>query len=222
MRFFRTSGIGRAATLALVTTVVMLAGANAWSQGASIFDRNLVVNGDAEAGPGTPDAGSPAMPPPGWKTTSNFTAAQYGGSGGLPAKTDPGPADRGVNFFSGGNGNAASWARQRIDVGAGAAAIDAGTVRYKLWAFLGGFSGQEDHTVISATFVDAGGRDLGVATIGPVTAADRKNTTGLLPRGAAGALPAKTRSVDILIAATRFEGGYNDGYSDNILFSLAK
>ena len=219
MRLFPTSGKGL--TLALVTALVVL-DAGASSQNASIFDRNLVVNGDAEAGPGTPDAGQPPISPPGWKTTGNFTVAQYGGSGGLPARTDPGPNNRGLNFFSGGPSNPASSARQRIDVSAGAAAIDAGAVRYKFWAFLGGFEGQEDHTVISATFDDAGGRGLGVATIGPVTAADRKNTTGLLPRGAAGAIPVGTRSVEIVIAATRFEGAYNDGYSDNILFSLTK
>jgi hypothetical protein len=211
----------QARVLALVTALVALSAADATAQTASIFGRNLVVNGGAEAGPGTSDTGQPPMPPPGWKTIGNFTVAQYGGSGGLPGKTDPGPANRGVNFFSGGKDNPASSARQKIDLGAGADAIDGGATRYRLSAFLGGFAGQEDHAAITAKFESASGETLGVATLGPVTAVDRKNLTGLVARVASGSVPAKTRQVEIVIDAKRFEGAYNDAYSDNIALILA-
>jgi hypothetical protein len=222
MRLFLSSRGARAIALTFVTACVALASANASPGSASLFGRNLVLNGDAEAGRGAPDASSTARPLPGWNATGNFTAAQYGGSGGLPAKTDPGPPKRGKNFFAGGPSNASSSAEQMIDVSAGATAIDAGGVKYKLSGYLGGFSNQEDHTVVSATFLDASGQKLGVAAIGPVTPANRRNVTGLLLRGTSGTVPANTRSIDVVITATRFAGAYNDGYSDNILLYLTK
>jgi len=206
--------------LALTVAVAVTAGANA--QATPLLGQNLVVNGGAEAGPGTPDAGSPPMPPPGWTVTSNFTAAQYGGSGGLPAPTDPGPPNRGRNFFAGGPSNPLSTAEQKIDVSAAATAIDTGAVKYRLAGYLGGYAGQEDHTVVTAAFRDASGAQMGAATIGPVTAADRHGVTGLFPRSTSGRVPPRTRWVDVVITATRYEGAYNDGYSDNISFYLTK
>ncbi len=55
-----------------------------------------------------------------------------------------------------------------------------------------------------------------------MTAAQRSNKTGLLARTATGALPAKTRAVVVRIVATRLDGRYNDGYADNIWFSLER
>jgi hypothetical protein len=196
--------------------------ANASSQTATIFDHNLVVNGNAEAGKGAPDASSTARPIPNWTATGNFTPARYGGSGGLPAKTDPGPPNRGKNFFSGGPSNPSSSAEQTIDVTAGSSQIDAGGVTFRLSAYLGGYSGQEDNAVVRATFIDGHHRRLGAASVGPVTAGDRSNITRLLQRGATGTIPAKTRSIDVRIVATRYSGSYNDGYSDDISLILKK
>jgi len=222
MRLFVATDPLRALALVLVTACVALSSANASSANASIFGRNLIVNGDAEAGRGAPDASATARPLPGWTPTGNFSAVEYGGSGGLPAKTDPGPPKRGKNFFSGGPSNSASSAEQMIDVRAGATAIDAGGVKYKLSGYLGGFEGQQDHMVVTATFLDASGQKLGVATIGPVTPAQRKSVTGLLSRAASGKVSANTRSIDIVLAATRFAGNYNDGYGDNLALVLTK
>src|SRR5689334_13012378 len=63
----------------------------------SVFRTNLVVNGDAEVGPGSP-TGDVVASIPGWTTSGNFTAVQYGSTDYLTT-TDPGPADRGNNFF---------------------------------------------------------------------------------------------------------------------------
>ncbi len=79
-----------------------------------VFGRNLIVNGDAEAGPGSFD-GLTVEPVPGWITNGNFTVAQYSGEG-LPSQTDPGPPDRGNNFFAGGPNNISSSATQLINV----------------------------------------------------------------------------------------------------------
>jgi hypothetical protein len=93
----------------------------------SLFGRNLIVNGDAEDGPGTLDASADPMPPPGWHVTGNFTAAQYGGGGGLPTFSEAGPPDRGKNLFAGGKDNPLSSAEQDIDVSAASELVDSGT-----------------------------------------------------------------------------------------------
>jgi hypothetical protein len=222
MRIFCGLRATGALALFFVAACAALASLNASAATASIFGRNLVVNGGAEMGKGAPDASSTARPLPGWTPTGNFSAVQWGGSGGLPAKTDPGPAQRGKNFFAGGPSNAVSSAEQTIDVTSGAVAIDKGSVKYKLSGYLGGFAGQADQIVVTAEFLDASGQKLGVATIGPVTPAQRKSVTGLFPRAAAGAVPANTHSIHVVITATRFEGAYNDGYSDNISLVLTK
>ena len=63
--------------------------------------------------------------------------------------------------------------------------------------------------------------DLGDVQIGPVTAADRGELTGLLDRSTAGLVPAGTRSVDLVLTATRYQGSSDDGYADNLSFVLA-
>jgi hypothetical protein len=202
---FRATGV---LTLFFVAACAALASLNASAASSSIFGRNLIVNGGAEMGNGAPDASSTARPLPGWTPTGNFTAVQWGGTGGLPAKTDPGPPKRGKNFFAGGPSNSLSSAEQMIDV------------KYKLSGYLGGYTSQADHMAVSATFLDASGTKLGVATIGPVTPAQRKNVTGLFARATSGKVPAQTRSVDVVVTATRFEGAYNDGYGDNFALVL--
>ena len=125
---FRTAGVAAFGAFALsiaVTTGVLAAG---------MYGTNLVVNGNAEAGPGAP-SNSGVMKPPGWTTTGEFTAVKYGASGGFPDMTSPGPSDRGANFFAGGN-VPVSTATQTISLAAGAADIDKGTVTYVFSAWL--------------------------------------------------------------------------------------
>src|SRR6266496_4446136 len=74
------------------------------------FGVNVILNGDAEAGPGAPND-SEMVPAPGWTSAGNFTVVAWGGAGGLPTVTDPGPPDRGLNLFAGGPGNPSSSAR---------------------------------------------------------------------------------------------------------------
>ncbi len=187
--------------------------------GSQLFGANLLVNGDAESGTGSADGS--VVSTPGWTTNGNFTVLQYGAGGGFPLATDPGPANRGVNFFAGGPNNAASSATQLVDVSAGGATIDGGKVAFKLAGYLGGWSSQDDNATLTATFLSANNATLGTATIGPVMAADRNNATGLLYRSASGALPVGTRSVSFTLQTNRLAGSYNDGYADNLSFVLS-
>jgi hypothetical protein len=184
-----------------------------------LFNENLIINGDAESDVGSATGGI-IGPVTGFTTVGNFTVTKYGASSGFPLVTDPGPFDRGLNFFSGGPSNAASSAQQLINVASIASSIDLGSTRYQLSGFLGGFSSQGDHAVLTASFLDDQNAPLGFAAIGPVTNIDRNNATGLLERNTDGFVPAGTRSIEIALALTRAAGSFNDGYADNLSLKL--
>jgi hypothetical protein len=179
---------------------------------------NLVANPGAEASAGADDAVG-VNPPASWGTTSNFTALVYG------SPDFPGPrAGGGANFFAGGPDNAASLAEQVVDVSGAASDIDAGRVTLTLSADLGGFATQEDNARVAAVLEDANGdTTFATAQVGPVSAADRNQTTMLLPRTTQAAVPAGTRRIRVTIHATRVGGGsYNDGYADNVSLDLSR
>jgi hypothetical protein len=178
---------------------------------------NLIVNGDAEAGPG--GDGSTVEPAPGWTTTGNFNVIQYG-QDDYVAPTDPGPPDRGNNFFAGGPNDPLSTASQSVNVSGSAAPIDGGKAGFQLSGWLGGWDDQEDNAVLTATFKGISGQVLGSASVGPVSAEERHNQTGLLQRSANGVVPKGTRSVDLLLVLTREAGANNDGYADNLSLAL--
>ena len=95
---------------------------------------NLIVNGDAEAAVGSAD-GAPVAAP-GWTTTGEATPLRYGASG-YPTSTDPGPSDRGNNFFAGGRSDSLSTMAQTIDISPYAAAVDGGRVSTTLSGYFG-------------------------------------------------------------------------------------
>jgi hypothetical protein len=179
---------------------------------------NLIVNGDAETAAGSMD-GTPVATP-GWTVTGEATAIQYGASGGYPASTDPGPPNRGMNFFAGGEDDMMSSLAQTVDVTQYASAIDGGAVTYSLSGWLGGYSDQGDNATLTITFEDATGTALGTATIGPVLATDRNDTTELLERDATGAVPKTTRTLQVTLSMVRTDGAANDGYADDLSFIL--
>ena len=139
--------------------------------------------------------------------------------GGYPDLFSPGPHDRKTSFFYGGS-DGVSGAQQVIDTSEGSAEIDQGNAVYILSGFLGGFANQEDAAVLKAVFKDGDGLDLGTAQIGPVTAADRGNGTGLLFRTASGVVPQGTRSIVVGLTQTRSAGAENDGYADSLSLVL--
>jgi hypothetical protein len=187
---------------------------------ASIYGKNLVLNGDAEAGPGAPSSDK-IVAPVDWSTTGQFTAVQYGASGGFPDATSPGPQDRGKNLFEGGN-VALSTAAQTIALDPAAAGIAAGNVHYTFSAWIGGYGTQSDNATVSVTFKSASGASLGTATLGPVTPAQRKNQTASIAATHSDLVPKGTVSALIIITITRVEGTYNDGSVDDVSLVLTK
>lgn len=203
-------------SLSLALAALLIAPA---TQAAGLFGSNLIANGDAEANTGS-TSGNVIGPISGFVTTGNFTIATYGASGGFPLAGDPGPLNRGLNFFAGGPSNPESTATQVINLSAGAGAIDLGEVKFNLSAYLGGYASQSDHAVLSVSFEDASHHSLSQTVLGGVSAADRGNATGLLFRETFGGVPVGARYATVVLDMKRLEGSYNDGYADNLSLTL--
>jgi hypothetical protein len=158
---------------------------------------------------------------PGWTITSGEpNAVCYGAPGGFPTASTPGSPTRGTAFFTGG-GTGNSSLSQIVDVSAAASSIDAGGVPYNLSGWLGGYASQNDRAGVTATFLNASGATLGTAAqIGPVTAKNRGSVTEFLLKTATGTLPAGTRSVRVSVAFTYNTGSGNDGYADDLSFTI--
>ena len=141
---------------------------------AAVPSGNLIVNGGAEVGTGSPDSATTGpVPIPGWTTTPNFTEHTYdpAGSQNFPDANASAAIGGGSQFFAGGPangaGNTAETATQTVDVSTGAAEIDAGAVVATLSADLGGFSSQEDQATVAAAFLGAAGQQLGARPSAP-------------------------------------------------------
>jgi hypothetical protein len=210
-RFFATS--------ALLTTLFLLPSGRLVAGPGSVFGTNLIVNGDAESGVGSTDGGVVSSIP-GWTPSGTFTVVQYNSGGGFPGNSDPGPANRGSNFFAGGPGAGNASGSQMIDVSSGATRINAGNTSFDLTGYLGGFSDQRDNAVLTATFFGATGGPLGSAVIGPVTNDQRNDQTGLLFQELTGIVPVGTVEIGINLEMNHLDGDYNDGYADNLSLVL--
>jgi hypothetical protein len=202
---------------ALVTACIALV-AFAPAALAVVPEGNLVVDPGAEDVVGANDTvAKPAVP--GWTSTGSFTAVRYGAPG-YPTPEDGSRTAGDKNFFAGGPSAPVSTGEQAIDVSGAASEIDTGTIGFTLSAFLGGYSSQRDNASVTANFKDGLGNVGGTQTIGPVATADRNSITGFEHRSASGAVPAGTRSIQIIVTATRVDGSYNDGYADNVNMTL--
>lgn len=181
---------------------------------------NLIVNSDAEADPAATGNGTTNHDVSSWENeTGTFTVTRYNSASGFPTSTSPGPGNRGTFFFSGGT-VASSGASQVIDVSGCAAEIDGGSQQFNFSGFLGGFQNQNDQAQATVTFKNAENAGIGTALLGPVTAADRGNVTGLFLRNSAGIVPVGTRTIELSLQITRFGGTSNDGYADNLSLIL--
>ncbi len=217
---------GKVLLCGVIAAGSLIAGSVA-SARAAVPSGNLIFNGDAEAGTGSTDSSTTApVPIPGWTTTTNFTEHTYdpAGSQNFPDVNASAAIGGGNQFFAGGPsagaGNTVETATQDVDVSTAATEIDTGTVMASLSADLGGFASQDDQAKVTTTFLGSDAQQLGSLTIGPVTAADRSDTTKFLLRTGSAALPRGTRAIRVVMTATKFAGAYNDAYLDNISLSL--
>jgi hypothetical protein len=203
----------------LATLAMLLLPVSASAQEPSYFGTNVIVNGDAEAGPGSADGS--LVPVPGWTTTANFTVVQYHdpSSFGFPTTSSQGPPDRGSNFFAGGPNNSQSEATQVIDLTTVAQTIDRGGVAYRLQGYFGSWGNAA--ASLWATFRDAGGTHLSSEFIGgyPTFNADLIVDSNEYWQDT---VPVGTRTVDIrlLMQDNSTTDQYNNAYADSVSLVL--
>jgi hypothetical protein len=194
--------------------------------GATIPTNNLLVNPGAEAGR---SGHGGKIPIPGWTVSAQISEYNPGtfsvddyGDVDRPSRTVSAAIGGGRNYFFGGPDNRASKAVQVVNVSMAGTEIDANQVRVVLGGYLGGYAHQQDDMVVDAKFLDASGNPLAgsIALNGPGPA-ERNNHTQLVPRVAFSIVPAGTRSIQVTLTASRFEGNNNDGYADNLYLLLS-
>ena len=182
---------------------------------------NLILNGNAEASPGSPTGA--VVPVPDWKVSTGgpFTAVTYGAHGGFPTVSSPGPSKRGKNFFAGGPVSPNVVATQTISLAAYRAEIKTGTATYVLKGFLGGQGPQNDQAFVEVDW-KMGTSVVGTsAVLGPVTAAQRGNVTGLLAQSASGKVPKQATEVFVQLSLSQVTGPYNNAYADNLSLTVS-
>ena len=178
---------------------------------------NLVFNGDAELERGYWPSDQDASIP-GWTDNGTLTTWIYGAPTYI-LMDDPGPSDRGLNYFGGGSGGDSSM-HQDIDLSAIQSDIQSRSITYSLTAFIGGYSTQDDCMEILVEFFDSSGNLLLSGGIGPLYAEDRNNTTGIYLRGEIGEVPPSSAYVRVTLNAY-LSYGYNDAYADNVSLILS-
>ena len=141
----------------------------------------------------------------------------------MPRPT-PGPKPRGHNFFTGGEvGPSPAGATQVVALKAYTAWAAAGKAKFTLSGWFGGFSDQRDYSTLTVTWENAQGAVVGKPTvIGDVTHGQRKNLTGLLARSKSGSVPKAATQALLRLKMVRLDGGYDDGYADNLGLVLTK
>lgn len=166
---------------------------------------SVLVNGGAEDGTA------------GWAGT--FAAAGYG-EPFLPTALAGRALGGGGRFFAGA-GDAAPVLSQRVDVAAAAASIDGGLGTATLSGLVGGYGADPDALSVRAVFKDPENKELGALELGGVGTVERANATNLLHREAGGAIPQRTRAIDVMLRGTRGAGEYTDAYADNLSLVLS-
>lgn len=178
---------------------------------------NLLLNGGAGTGQCSP-GGWEETTMPGWRITSGDPVIDCYGMPGGPTGSAPGSPTRGTAYFQGGSrGN--SQMEQTVNVAQAARAIDAGSVSSTLSGWLGGIASYDDNAKVTATYLNSTGTPLGTSTIGPVLAADRSSTTGMVKKSGTSAVPPGTRSIKVGVGFS-MTGTQNDGTADDVSLTL--
>jgi hypothetical protein len=186
---------------------------------------NIIKDGGAESAKQADLAGVTVVPVAQWTPFpgTGFTAVKYG-SPEFITKTGPGPKGRGKNFFSGGEvGPTPAGATQVDSLTPYLSIIKAGKARFTVSGWFGGFADQRDYTTLTVVWKNAAGVTVGSPkAIGDVTPGQRKDLTGLLARSAKGSVPAAATQVQLTLKMVRLDGGYDDGYADNLGLVITK
>lgn len=174
---------------------------------------NLIANPNAEVVVGETEI-------PGWTVPEGLATPRiffYEDSEENPSPGGPGPEERGFHLFAGGADGERSGMQQQISIDPmWYEAINASQVKFSFGAFLGGKRLEEDFASLSLTFLDANNQPLGRVDLPTITPRERDGETGLFPVGTSDLVPAGSSAVLVELTFYGFEGGFNDGYADNL------
>lgn len=110
---------------------------------------------------------------------------------------------------------------QTISLSPYLAAIKAGKAQFSLSAWLGGFGSQNDSGFVEVDWKNGSGSLVGTSAIlGPVTAAQRNDVTGLLLQATGGTVPRGARKAFVQLSLFPTTGAYNDGFADNLILKI--
>jgi hypothetical protein len=202
------------------------------------ISENLIVNGDAEAGPSA-GGGNYVANLPGWlsaypPSVLRFTVLRYDA---IVITDDPSPnvvPNAGNNFFAGGPdiggtgivSNPDSTVNSSFQIIAlpadWNAAVDAGTGTFELSGYFGSIGNLGDFGLLTAYFEDSNGKTLKSVTLETVSAVDRGGKSGFIRRFTTNDVPKLTRKVFVLLRLIRStaRGQFNFGLADNLSLVL--
>ena len=154
----------------------------------SILNTNLIVNGNAEAGPAAASGKTVVSSIPGWTVTGKANVLPYGLTGYI-LLSDSAPPDHAFQYFECEGGGKCTLT-QSINVSSGTSIISAGNLKYTASAYLGGADGTSNTAEAVMAFQNAGGQTISTATLGPLGATARsgiflQQNIGLVPSGTA-------------------------------------
>ncbi|MFT3746074.1 MAG: hypothetical protein QM785_17520 [Pyrinomonadaceae bacterium] len=174
----------------------------------TIFQKNLIQNGNAESGDGS-----------GWSNAGELKTILYGDFGGGPGKDSPGPTDRGEKYFYARTTTSQPTATfsQKTDVSSAAATVDKGGVSYNFGGWFGVANGSSSSGRLKITFLDAAGKELKTDITAVINEDNRPPDETMVERNGGGELPVGTRKISIVLEFKIF--GKLDEERDNLAFA---
>ena len=174
----------------------------------TVFDKNLVKNGDAESGNGSR-----------WSNSEELKTILYGDFGGGPGKESPGPADRGERYFYARTTTSQPTAvfSQNIDISAAASTIDTGMVSYRFGGWFGIANGSSSSGKLKIAFFDTAGKELKNDATAEIKEKNRPPDETMIEKGGGDTVPVGTRKVSIVLEFKIFER--QDEERDNLAFA---
>jgi len=186
-----------------------------------MFNKNIIKNGDAEAGPSIAGEGKRQVPNYWTDVEGQMWISIYGEGAGGSEIAEADVRGEGENYFWGGK-NTNSTIEQLVDLSSIEQEIDAGKVSYELSGLLGGYRSQNDRAKLVVDFLDANHDVIQSTQIGFVTAGDRDNDTRMVRRESTGIVPVNTGIIRFRLIALLEAGANNDGYADDLSMVLRK
>jgi uncharacterized protein (TIGR03437 family) len=209
----------------LGAAVLFAASQMAYAQG--ILGSNLIVNGNAEAGPAGSGVLTAVASIPGWTVQSGkptvlpynltSTAAQQP-TNGYEQLTDPAPPDHGFQYFAAVFPSLPAVLSQVINVSAASSLINAGNAEFIASAYMGSAGGISVGTQMAVAFQNANGQTFSTTTVGP--AFPSFPYAGMFLQQQIGLVPMGT--VQITVSLTLQNGNYDTGIADSLSVMLTQ